>query len=667
MTQLSDIQIDIQTKLLRATFLNNMAVMQKHMPEIFAFYQNYIPTRVKLTLDHNGEVNMVSEGSLVYEEHAKENSYKQAETFYEEPRLFSYQLSRNGEGEDDFEHARVLEKIYQRREQDVHSAKFNLLKNEQHIDLLTMIGVGLGFHIERLFQLCDVRFFYLYEPDPDCFYCAMHCVDFGPMIERCYSKGGAFTIKIGGNENQYINGLSVFLSNNGIFNIARFFNYRHYRSEMTDKTFKVIFDLAYRLSSGWGFFEDEIISIIHTLSNVEQQYPYVLNKQQITNPLAEKPVFIIGNGPSLDETIHYIKENQSNAVIFSCGTALKSILDAGITPDFHIEMERAAALYEWIDSVGHKDKLKTINIIALNTVYTKILKLFKNAYILAKPKDGGTDFLLEYIDKEKYPVVDACNPTVSNAAAAAATHLGFKKIYLFGVDYGYIDEEYHHSKGSIYYQKGSHAERAKMVGDMRVKGNFVEEVFTTQHFDTSRATLEILLEKNPDITCYNCSNGANIQLTKPLKFTEIETLDYIESKYEALEDLVSSSFSFKDFETLNFKQLFANKLKLLELCIKKTTDITSVNIHSRLQLAQLFSTQFKYIRSYSEKKETMVIYRFLQGSVNYFQANIMTNAYMYKDKEKQLAYIRDTLDVFHEHLHWLYRELKQSYTKPSKI
>ena len=655
MSSISAFELDIQTKLLRATFLTNMAVMIKFMPEIFEFYQNYSPTRAKLTFDHNGEINMVSEGALVYEEHAKENSYKQAEAFYDQPRLFSYSLSKDGNGL--FEHEQALRKVYAKREQEKPDSKYNLLKHEHHMDLLTMIGVGLGFHIERLFQLCDVRCFYLYEPDPDCFFCAMHCIDFGPLIERCFSLGGAFTIKLGGNANQYVNGLSVFLTAHGFSNIARFFNYRHYRSEATDETFKRIFELAYRYSSGWGFFEDEIISIEHTIANVDAGFPIILSKNHFKNKLSDKPVFIIGNGPSLDETISFIKANSTNAVIFSCGTALKPILDAGIMPDFHIEMERTAELYEWVDAIGHKDKLKQIDIIALNTVYTKILKLFKNAYLLSKPKDGGMDFLYEYLDADKYPAVDACNPTVSNAATAAAVYLGFKTMYLFGVDYGWIDEEHHHSKGSIYYQKGSHAERKTMKADMKVAGNFEEEVSTTQHFDNSRASLEILLEQNPDITCYNCSNGANIQLTKPLKYTDISNLQPIEAKTDSVAALLINAFSQKEARVLNLDTLFQDKLDKLKHIIEMTVGVTSVKINSRLHLTQLFSAQFKYIASFKAHKETQVLYRFLQGSVNYFQANIMTNAYCYQDKQQQLDYINYSLDVFHAHLFWLHEKL----------
>jgi hypothetical protein len=666
MTQLSDLEVDIQTKLMRATFLNNLAVFTKHMPEVAKFYQNYTPSRAKLTFDHNGEINMVSGGSLVYEEKAKESSYKQAELFFYEPQSFTYNL-KFSENEVYFEHERVLRSIYSKREADIEESQFNMLEIEKSIDFLMMIGVGLGFHIERLFQICDLRLFYLYEPDPDCFYCALHCIDFGPIIERCEANGGAFTLKLGGNANQFVNEANDVLARQGYFNVARYYNYRHYRSIDTDKTFDKIHELAYRLAGGGGFFEDEIISIIHTLTNSKEKYPLLKNKNMYNNALEDTPVFIIGNGPSLDETIDFVKENNNNAIVFSCGTALKPILDAGITPDFHIEMERTAALYQWVDSVGHKDKLKNINIIALNTVSTDILKLFKNAYLLPKPKDGGMDFLYEFIDEQAYPPVYACNPTVTNAASAAAAYMGFTSLYLFGVDYGYIDEEHHHSKGSIYYQKGSLADKGKMRSDMKVAGNFVNEVHTTQHFDSSRSALEMLLEKMPELSCYNCSNGAKIQLTIPQRYQDIPKLSKINNKEEKVELLLTDAFSFNELELLDLEYLFKDKLPLIKSAINQLIDITSVEVKSRKELTQLFSEQYQFIKNFKVQKDTKVVYRFLRGTLNYYQTNIMKNAYCYFDKNKQKQFINSALALFHEHLLWLFEELNESYNKPSKI
>lgn len=665
MTQLSDINLDIQTKLLRATFLTNMAVLKKHMPEIFNFYQNYTPTRVKLTFDHNGEINIVSNGSLVYEEHAKENSYKQADLFMSHPKVFSYQLSKADNVL--FQHERSLMKLYEKRESEVENIHFNLLEQGEQIDLLSVIGMGLGYHLEHLFELVDIRFLFVHEPDPDVFYCAMHCIDLGPMINKCFSLGGALTIKVGGNANQFANEIWTTLSTQGAFNCARLFMYRHYFSETTDDTFQTIHEIAYRLSGGWGFFEDEIISVAHTLSNITQGYPLLLNKNLFNNKLQNKPVFIVGNGPSLDGAIDYLKVNQDKALIFSCGTALCSLLHAGITPDFHIEVERTKMVYDWLLPINMDEKLKEINIIALNTVHTDALTLFKNAYLIPKPKDGGMDFLYQFIEKEKFTPVMCCNPTVTNGATAAAVYMGFKKLYLFGVDYGYKDEKEHHAKGSLYFKKDFEGYTEKMAGDFKVKGNFCDEVHTTQVFDSSKGVLEILLESNPEVSCFNCSDGALVELAKPLKIKNIDTLPPIVNKSAEVEMLLQDAFHNKELGSKNYAKIFAQKIPSIKSIIHKTVKISSVKIKNRRHLAQLFSEQYKYVKSFEGCRETEVIFRFIQGSLNYFQSNIMTNVYLYSDKQQQLAYIDFALKLFHEHLYWLYDNLRKNYLKLSEF
>ena len=659
MPPISDLELDIQTKLLRATFLTNMAVLKKHMPEIYDFYQNYSPTRAKLIFDHNSEVNIVSNGSLMYEEFAEENSYKQADLFIKYPKMFAYQLTR--ELTFLFEHERQLNKLYLKRESEVENTHFNLLDDGEQIDLMSIIGMGLGYHVKRLSEQVDIRFLFVHEPDPDVFFCSLHVVDLRPIIEKCFSFGGALTIKIGGNANQFANELMNTLSTQGAFNVCRLFMYRHYYSEMTDETFKKIHELAYRLSSGWGFFEDEVISIAHTLSNISQGYPLLLDKSLFTNKLKDKPVFIVGNGPSLDADIEYLKENQDKAIIFSCGTALCSLLHSGITPDFHVEMERTKMVYDWIIPIGMTDKLKEINIISLNTVHTDALKLFKNAYLMPKPKDGGMDFLYQFISAEKFTPIMCCNPTVTNAATAAASYMGFKTLYLFGVDYGYKSVTEHHAKGSLYYKEDFIGFTEKMSGDFQVKGNFCDEVYTSQVFDSSKGVLEILLESNPEMTCYNCSDGAMVELTIPLKSTDIESFEPIEDKRTALELLLKNAFDKNELGARNYTKTFIKQIPRLKVIIEKVIEITSIQVNDRQHLAQIFSEQYKYVKSFEGRRDTELYYRFLRGTLNYFQANIMTNAYLYRDKEQQRAYIDFSLKLLHEHLMWLYEHLLINY------
>ena len=130
--------------------------------------------------------------------------------------------------------------------------------------------------------------------------------------------------------------------------------------------------------------------------------------------------------------------------------------------------------------------------------------------------------------------------------------------------------------------------------------------------------------------------------------------------YIADEKLDDARPTQKEVKELDLDVLFQEKLNKLEDVIKSAVEFTSVKINSRLHLTQLFASQFKYIASFKAIKETQIIYRFLQGTVNYFQSNIMTNAYCYQDKQEQLDYINYALDIFHSHLFYLLDKLVKS-------
>src|SRR5690606_10036454 len=70
------------------------------------------------------------------------------------------------------------------------------------------------------------------------------------------------------------------------------------------------------------------------------------------------PVFIVGNGPSLDQCFDYLHQYKDQVVIISCGTALKALHKHGIKPDFHAELEQNRATYEWVSQVDDPEYLK---------------------------------------------------------------------------------------------------------------------------------------------------------------------------------------------------------------------------------------------------------------------------------------------------------------------
>ena len=88
---------------------------------------------------------------------------------------------------------------------------------------------------------------------------------------------------------------------------------------------------------GLGFFDDEQQGFAHTIHNINAGYAFFSHGADIENL---PPVLLIGNGPSLDSHVNFIRQHQADSIIISCGTALSSLAKVGIKPDFHVEMER---------------------------------------------------------------------------------------------------------------------------------------------------------------------------------------------------------------------------------------------------------------------------------------------------------------------------------------
>ncbi len=664
---MDQILLDIQTKIIRATLLTNMAVLKNHLPELFDFYKDYRPGSTKITFDHDDNLNLVSDGSLVYDGDPKELSGKQVEKYSQIPKYFIYQMAFPTEAIV-FDHERLLKHLCDKREEETNNCVDDAWEEEQ-LDFFCMIGSGLGYQIEELFKRKKIRSFFLFEPDPDVFYATLQTINLQPFVESCMALGGAFTVHLGGEETTFVNEVSNLFKRHGQFNVCRMFLYRHYFSDKNDEAFKLYHEIAYRYSSGWGFMEDEIISLTHSISNLSKGSKLLSNKDKTDLQLTDISVVIASNGPSIDGVMSFIKENQGNCIVFSCGTALRALLKNGITPDFHIEMERAASLISYLDTIEDQKALKSINVIALNTVYTELLSKFKSAYLMLKPNDAGGS-LVKSLDKENiFPYVPYCNPTVSNTALAAAINLGFKKIYLMGVDLGFKDTEQHHSKDSIYYDKNwDKREKVHQLykTSKKVEGNFEEEVLTTNTFDSSKGILEMMISKYPGVKVYNCSDGVKILLTKPKR---VEELDFtkIQNKSELLETLLDKKFDSAGLTKEKLHDAIESKISSVQSLMDELLGLVAIKKYSRTELVTAFTRQYAKLNSVYETEGSSVPYTTLKGSFIYFQTGIITNSYYYKDESARSDFIEYGLTLMNEHFSKLMEELKVGYKQAAKI
>lgn len=650
----SDLGLGSLKQILQLTFESNLKVLQQYFPQFYNRFKDYTPESYGLEIDDNGSLNIAANGHFIYDEDPQTVSRNQFELYSQAPTRSVYQLNiKSDENTDDlFEHIGLLKKLAVAGNAAIsRSASHPVYEKPNFYPIMCVIGVGLGYHLEYLTNE-NIGHLHIYEPNPDFFYASLFVVNYTALLQKFTQANRRLSLVIGVEPEKYIEELHRSLMEVGSYQAAMLPVYKTYTSPTVDEALTRFLDSTTNFYSGFGFIEDEIISINHTIQNLKNKYPFLsgdLNLAKQNN----KPVFICGSGPSLDDSIDFLVENRDKINIFCGGSALVPLYKAGIVPDLHFEIERTEELADWVSVLGDPDYFSKVTLITMNTVSPKVIDLFGAAYLYAKPNDGGTDLLLSSYpqDFREIMLLFASNPTVTNAATAFAARTGFKKLYFVGMDLGFKDEKNHHSKHSIYYGDDSYFEDEyeKVRGGLKnVDGNFTEKVLTTAIFDWARHSIEYVLRRPQylDIEAFNCSDGAKIFRAKPLRIDDVEldenaTGTIVEQIAEQslatpFDDKIVTQKVIKSTQTINAHFQFLGDKKFLDVDM------------SLEEMMHLFHFQFNTIYDLLTAKD-LFAGRTIMGSLNYLQSTITGKLYTIRSEQVRKEFAKEALTIVCEY------------------
>lgn len=490
----------------------NLAYFKLVSPEIYQDYQDYQPQTLRLEYNEIQHVNLknIKLDNYVYPEDPITFTEKQIAQFLKHPNQLTFNLRHAKKGNYFFQDHYTNQII------DVSQAKElspDSKDNDLPYEILLIMGVGLGYHIEKLVEKKDIKHLVIIEPSTDCFYASLHVIDWQQVIKKFLKPDHAIHFFIAKTPQTIVNNLAGILQQTGMFAASRLFIFHHTNSEIINNIFELLQNHCQHYLRNNGFFEDEHIGLAHTAINYNDRIP-ILKQEPLSNTT---PCIICGNGPSLDQLLPIIKAHQSHALIVSCGTTLGTLLTMGIVPDIHIEMERTDSTTQSLLSLQQPEVIQNILFIGLNTVPPETFALFHQKMMVMKGHDAGLELLRIHMDRY-LKGLSYCNPTVTNTGLALMLALGFKSIFLAGVDLGMKQPKKHHAKASSYYDKTNALFSTFNVehGSIKVAGNFVDEVYTTPTLSSSSITMAMLLEQYPDTAVYNLSDGAKIQRAHPL-------------------------------------------------------------------------------------------------------------------------------------------------------
>jgi hypothetical protein len=604
-------------------FQRNLAALAKYFPNIYEEFKDY-QAQIWLPVENSQQhINLIKADSLTpwYSDNSKHDCLLNYENYNEQPHKDGLILGYRGTKLAHYLHYQFVketEKLLQEAEDEVGALP-------EKIESIILFGLGVGYQLESLLAHHSVDKLFICEPNSDFFYASLFAIDWDHIFTTINDNQGRIYLNIGDDGTHLFRDLLSQFHSIGPYILNNTYFYQSYYNASLNIAIAQLREQLQIVISMGEYFDHAYYGIAHTKEGFRRNIP-ILTKdpaKQLSYDDKEVPVFIVGNGPSLDLSIEAIKEWQSQAIIISCGTALQALHRHGITPDFHAEIEQNRSTYDWAVLIDDLAYLKNITLLSCNGIHPDTCDLYKDVLIAFKEGESSTVSATSVLGQNPFEVLQHAFPTVSNFATNLVSVVGFNHIYFMGVDLGFVDVKHHHSRSSGYYQENGqetfdYAENNNT--SLIVPGNFRPKVNTKHEFKISRQIIEqVTLKKFKLQTFYNCSDGAKISGTHPLQVDNLLIMSTSTQKAAAINTFKTAVFStahnakFIDkFDGKFSKPLLMEELASLQALVENSLDNSDEDV--------LLVNKQKELLFISYQNSRSLLFYYLYGTLNYANA-----------------------------------------------
>lgn len=313
------------------------------------------------------------------------------------------------------------------------------------------------------------------------------------------------------------------------------------------KLFELLdFNFKYQVNQTYAFLKSTVTDL-----SKKYQRPLLTDYKDI---LKGKTAIIVSAGPSLHKNIDILKKYKDNAIIFCVGTALRTLANNGITPDFLNIIERNNTSFHY-NLPCTKDIVLITEAFAESSVYNIE---FKKHFLTASLETDSSRWFLETAQKDF--VEFETKGTVSYHALSCAKYLGCTNIILIGQDLAYTDGKCY-AKGSAF--EGLECVKNEETGEYKIYPKDFD-AFRDAYYASVNWTLEYknkkleikLKELNNGIKFVASQDGKKMP-TDPGYALYIEYIKEFAKKHNKELTLINSSIGgalIEGFETITLAQ-----------------------------------------------------------------------------------------------------------------
>lgn len=495
----------------------------------------------------------------------------------------------------------------------------NRNKKIKKIKKFIFLGTLLGRHIPEIAKKIDAEVYLVCERNLEIFRLSLFTVDYTVLAK----KGVAFSIM--DNQVNESNKIVNFLNTNVFDNYLIKFSTTNINIDgFVDNILNLLLTLNPTI---YDYNRNLYIFFNRTTQYVNSNYKILLfdKIKEVCNFFENIPILYLAAGPSLDENIDWIKQNQNKFFIVTIGAAYRKLIQNDIRIDMITTLDEQKFLDEiQFDEYNVSKISKNTIILASAITHEKILKKFIQENL----------FLYEVFTPLNKKNIAFSGFSVGEITLDILLQLNAKKIYLLGLDLALnqvTGNTHSIESGSGTNILDLNKELTRDSFDyrnslVRTKGNLLDEVYTTPIFFASIKSLEIKLLNKQNVEIYNLStHGAYFENTKSLRIKDIKIneeefiFNYKEFSSFLLE---KSNYKISD-EILNDLEneiLFINTE--LKIILKEFKNVSVDNFDEFLEIIEILKV--------TKQKGFHILNRIL---FNYFEILFPYLNYYFNDKE----------------------------------
>ena len=231
---------------------------------------------------------------------------------------------------------------------------------------------------------------------------------------------------------------------------------------------------------------------------------------EMENEFSDIPFILIGAGPSLDESIDFLKEVQDKAIIVASNSPYRKLINNGIKPHLVVTADPLSPTLAGFENVS----IEGVPLACPFSAYPEIVRRFSGRTLSWCTYNPIVDVVKQRTGRKPgTPILE--QGTVSGCVLDLSRLFGCKKVLLIGQDMAVMDDGRYYSDDTAYSDTGAHFSHSNK--GQRLPGNTQEKVTVEGRLFVYLKTFEQFILGNPNIEYRNLArtgvkiNGAPYQ------------------------------------------------------------------------------------------------------------------------------------------------------------